>query len=183
MIKKIFLFFFLFSISVFSQSLTYQIDKKKSRVEWKAKKFVFFFHYGTIQLEEGFINLQNNQITSGKFVLDMTTINILDLKGEDKADLEAHFQEENFFHVKKYPKAIFTLLSSKKIKDNLFEIEGKLNIKNKASNIKFEAEINDDFTIAKAKFKINKNKWDIAKNIPIISKKIEFTLNIKVKKG
>ena len=55
------------------------------------------------------INLKNDVLSSGKFVVDMTTIDCEDLSGSSKTNLESHLKSDDFFSVNKYAEAILTI--------------------------------------------------------------------------
>ena len=73
-----------------------QINTQASNIAWKGKK-VLGSHSGTIDLKEGKLTLENDEIIGGEFVMDMTTITVTDLKGDDKAGLEGHLNSDDFF--------------------------------------------------------------------------------------
>ena len=59
------------------------VKTEESTITWKAYK-VTGSHEGTINLASGNLEFDNNTLTGGAFVVDMTTINTTDLEGEYK---------------------------------------------------------------------------------------------------
>ena len=57
------------------------VNVKDSKVTWKGYK-VTGEHEGTINLKSGTLMFDGDNLTGGKFVMDMTSINTTDLEGE-----------------------------------------------------------------------------------------------------
>ena len=77
--KTLFISALMIAVSAFTlnaQSLS--ADVKNSNLKWHAKK-VTGEHYGNINLKSGSMEMKNNQIAAGKFVIDMTSITNNDL--------------------------------------------------------------------------------------------------------
>ena len=75
-----------------------------SKVVWKGYK-VTGSHEGTISIKSGSLVFDNEKLTGGEFVMDMTTIGATDLEGEYKGKLDGHLKSDDFFGVEKYPTA------------------------------------------------------------------------------
>ena len=96
-----------------AESTTYVVDTKTSVIEWIGSKPAGK-HNGTINLKSGEVAVKNDSIQSGKFVIDMNSIVVTDLKaGDGKEDLEAHLKgtgdkegEDHFFNVGKFPEGM-----------------------------------------------------------------------------
>lgn len=148
-------------------SVEYKVDTENSQIEWAGGKIAGGGHTGTIALEQGVIVVENNQITIGKFVIDMNTIASTDLTDETrKADLEAHLKgtaegkEDDFFNVTEFPTATFEIDSIKE--DST--IVGNLTMKGKTNAIEFPATItvtDNEVTISSAEFDIDRTKWGV----------------------
>ena len=89
-------------VAVFTLSFT-TINKDKkviktdvSKVVWKGYK-VTGSHEGTIAIQSGSLIFEDDKLTSGEFVIDMTTINTTDLEGEAKGKLEGPDGTLRFF--------------------------------------------------------------------------------------
>lgn len=75
-------------------------------------------HNGTIVIKDGQVEMENGKITSGKFVVDMTTITPLDdnyqpEEGKSKEKLVGHLSSDDFFSIEEFPEAIFVINDSK----------------------------------------------------------------------
>lgn len=62
-----------------------------ARIVWEAAKPTGN-HNGTINTSGGQIFIKDGKISGGNFTIDMTSITVLDLEGDDKASLEAHLK-------------------------------------------------------------------------------------------
>jgi len=149
----------LVSVSFFAQSnSTYTIDKVNSIIHWKGFK-PLGSQAGTIKLLSGSINIENNQITGGKFVADMTTLK--DNNGSER--LENHLKSIDFFDTEKYPTSSFTIKNIRNSKDGTFLI-GDLNIKNTIKEVAIPATIvisSNTIKISTKTIKINRAEFNI----------------------
>jgi len=119
----------------------FQIQQASSTVNWTGKK-VLGLHTGSINIANGFIEIENNNILGGEIQIDMTSIVITDI--EDKKtnqDFLAHLLNDDFFSVDKFKIAKITINSSSKIETNKFKIDGNLNIKDISHPISFISSI------------------------------------------
>lgn len=117
---------------------TYEVNPSKSVLKWTGKK-VTGEHYGNIKLKEGSLEVKNNKIVNGKFVINMASITNDDLQGEWKDKLIGHLKSDDFFSVEKYPEAILVVTESSKFKNGKAEVKGNLTIKGITQPIEFEA--------------------------------------------
>lgn len=145
------------------------VDTKKSSVKWIAEK-VAGSHDGTVKIKEGSLSLDNNVITSGNIVMDMTSITVDDIEDKDtNAKLIGHLKSEDFFSVSSHATSTFTLKNftpKKGENGNNYEISGTLNIKGITNDISFPAKINisNDVVTAAADLTFDRTKWDIRYN-------------------
>ena len=136
----------------------YVIDTENSIVEWIGTKTTGS-HDGTIQIEKGVIlKNKNGDIVSGKFMMNMNSIECTDLSGKKKESIEGHLKDEDFFNTIEHPSASFSILEV-----GPKEISGTLTIKgishpisfeyNKLNDYQYEAEIVVDRTLFDIKYK------------------------------
>jgi len=92
-----------------------------SEVEGRFKKFT-----GTIESPSGDFN--NAQVS---FSVDVTTISTDD----DMRD--GHLKSDDFFNAEKYPQMTFKSTSFKKVKNNIYTLEGNLTIRDVTKKVKF----------------------------------------------
>lgn len=134
-----------------------KINIKESQIEWKGKK-VLGSHNGTIQLKEGYLEMDGDKLVSGMFVVDMTTINVTDLTGEDKGKLEGHLKSDDFFGIANHPTSTLVFTSAKKNGD-VYVVSGDLTIKETTEPITFDLNITD--SMATTNLKIDRTKFGV----------------------
>ncbi len=170
-----------------------EVDIETSVVEWIGSK-PMDSHNGILKLSHGVLTLENEKIKGGNFVIDMNSINCLDLKsGNGKERLEGHLKDSDFFDVEKFPIAKFTITQVKE-KNEKVEITGDLTIKDKTKSITFSAMfkqtetgyslVSDKFIINRLDFGVTyKSKTVFAKlKDKFINDEIEFVVKLNVKK-
>ncbi|MBN1118880.1 MAG: YceI family protein [Bacteroidales bacterium] len=142
--------------SISAQEFT--VDPEKSSLEWKGKK-VGGEHYGNISLKEGNFVVKDNNIASGKFVIDMTTITNSDLEGEWNEKLVGHLKSDDFFGVEKYPTSELVIKKSSTFSNNEAKVSGDLTIKGKTHPIEFT--VKRDGENYSAKITVDRSKYDV----------------------
>tara|TARA_B100000497_G_C7679523_1_gene411000 strand:- start:323 stop:952 length:630 start_codon:yes stop_codon:yes gene_type:complete len=142
------------------KSINKDIDISKSSVNWLGKK-VTGSHEGNISIIEGHLHFEDNTFTGGNIVIDMSSIECTDLVGEPKQNIEGHLSSDDFFGVKKYPKATLEITNADKIKysKNKYKVTAILEIKSIKNNIEFEAVI--DNGSAKVDLVIDRTKYNV----------------------
>ena len=117
----------------------YNIENETSYITWTGREVSTSFHYGTIDLTSGQFELSEGLISSGEFVVDMTTIKNQDLPSESAQNrLENHLKSDDFFTVEAYPTAKISISKSEKISEAKWLVLGDLTIKNFTHPIEFE---------------------------------------------
>jgi len=146
---------------------TVKINTNESIVKWEGKK-VTGRHNGTINILKGEIHLDGDKVSGGNFEIDMNTISIFDLKGEDSLKLSNHLKSDDFFSVAKNPVSKFEItelipLNNPEKPDYNFSIKGNLTIKGITKGISFPAlvKVDDGTVTSKADFDIDRTQWDI----------------------
>jgi len=116
------------SIQSFSQKVT--ADPVKSKIHWTGKKIVGNSHNGELKLKSGVLELKNDQIIKGSFVVDMNSMTNLDLEDKDyNAKLIGHLKSDDFFSVEKFPTATFNVKKSTKFTNGKATVTGDITIK------------------------------------------------------
>ncbi len=182
-----------------AEAVTYNVDAANSKIEWSGSKPTGK-HTGTIAISDGTVAVKGDQLESGKFVIDMNSIVVTDLTGEEKQGLEAHLKgtgkpgaEDEFFNVKKYPTGNFEL--TKAVTENgKTNVEGNLTLKGVTKNVKFPATVavnGDTVTITSETFAINRTEWNVnygSKSVfdnlgdKFINDEIELKVSVTAKK-
>ncbi len=158
---------------------TLAVDLGTSTIHWEGTK-PGGAHTGTIKLKEGSFSVKGGNIESGKFVIDMNTIENTDMEGDMKASLEAHLkgtrsaeEQDDFFNVADYPTATFEIATLTPIEGDTtgltHSIKGNLTMKDTTYSVTFPTKISMDengLSAKSAKFKIDRTKWGITFKSP-----------------
>ena len=142
------------------------VDTKASKVEWTGKK-VAGQHTGTIALNGGNLDVNDDQITGGKFSIDMTSIACTDMEGEYADKLVGHLSSPDFFDVAKHSTATFVIdrveNHDKDAAGDNAAVTGNLTIKGISHAISFPAniQIKGGKVAAVADVRVDRTKYDI----------------------
>ncbi len=181
-----------------TEATKYKVDTDISLIDWLGTKPTGT-HEGNIKLESGVVKVSGDKIT-GTFLIDMTSINVTDLEGGQKAGLESHLKgtaegkEDHFFNVTKFPTAAFEITGIKEVDAKKF-MQGNLTIKGIKKNIEFPVTYTitgDNMELTSETFTIDRTIWGInfmsesivddIKN-GVISDDMELTISLKAKKA
>lgn len=135
-----------------------KIEVKDSNIEWEGEK-VTGSHEGTIELKDGYFTMENGELKGGEFVMDMTSITVTDLEGEDKGKLEGHLKSDDFFGVNNHPTAKLVITSVAKKSNGTYGVVADLTIKEKTNSITFDLDMDD--TSASTELTIDRSKYDV----------------------
>jgi len=147
----------------------YLVDAEKSVVEWSGRN-INNRHYGRIAISGGRVVMANGRPASGNFVIDMGTINNLDLQDDGwRGLLLTHLKSEDFFDCERYPTATFQLQGASAIAGATpgtanMEIAGTLTIKETGRSICFPAMVvpQEDGTLkAQAALDLDRTLWNV----------------------
>jgi polyisoprenoid-binding protein YceI len=147
----------LFLINVGAQNkLT--ADTTKTKLLWLGEK-VTGQHTGTINLQSGWLNWQDNKIVSGEFNIDMASLK----ETENNERLLGHLKSDDFFGVEKYPLAKLVIKSSTPFDKGTGVVSGTLTIKDVTNPIEFKATMQkkDDGTWFFANITVDRTKYKI----------------------
>ncbi|NDK54550.1 YceI family protein [Pontibacter fetidus] len=141
---------------------------EKSDLTWNGKK-VTGEHFGTIDLKSGNLVVNKDKVTGGKFVIDMNSIKVTDIKdAEYNGKLVGHLKSDDFFSVEKFPTATFEIKALAPIakaaagKPN-YKVNGLLTIKGITKPVQFPATITvkNGVATAKADVTVNRAQYDV----------------------
>jgi polyisoprenoid-binding protein YceI len=136
----------------------FKIVSTQSNIDWVGKK-VTGAHNGTIAVKEGELIVTDGKLAGGKFVIDTTSIKILDITDPaTNAQFAGHLASDDFFAIEKYPEASLEIAS---VTGN--HIVGELTIKGITHRIGFDAAIhvNSDQLTATGKLVIDRTKYEM----------------------
>ena len=134
----------------------FDIVTTQSNIEWVGRK-VTGAHNGTIAVKEGEIILNDGKLTGGRFVIDTTSIKILDITDPaTNAQFSGHLASDDFFSTEKYPEAALEITS---VSGN--HVEGNLTIKGITHPAGFDVavHVNGDHLTATGKLVIDRTKY------------------------
>jgi polyisoprenoid-binding protein YceI len=133
-------------------------DIEKTTLQWLGEK-VMGQHTGTINLKDGWLTWNNNQIVSGEFNIDMASLK----ESESNKMLEGHLKSDDFFGVEKFPTAKLLLTGSDSFDRGTAVVRGSLTIKGITNPIEFKAFVQkkDEGTWFFANIVIDRTKFNI----------------------
>lgn len=134
------------------------VDVEKSKVTWKAYK-VTGSHTGTVTLSSGALEFENDALSGGEFVVDMTSLISTDLEGEYKGKLEGHLKSDDFFSVANHPTAKLVFTNVKATGKNAYEVTGDLTIKGITKAITFDLSVYG--SKATGNLKVDRAQYDV----------------------
>ena len=146
----------------------YNADVEASKINWVGSK-VGGEHKGDIKLQSGEVAVKDGAVQNGTFVIDFNTINVTDLEGDYKTNLEAHLKGTNqesadhFFNVAQYPTGQFEIATVTTV-DTLTTVTGNLTVKGITKSVSFPANIvvtDSIVTLETAAFPINRTDFNI----------------------
>ena len=178
-----------------AQASKYQVVPSETIIEWVGAKPAGK-HNGILSVSEGSVTVDNGNLISGEFILDMNSITVLDLQGDEKGYLEGHLKgtakpedADHFFNVTKYPTGIFTLKSF-----DGTTVTGDLTIKGTTKMVSFPAQVSitdnevtltsKTFAINRVDFGINYGSKSVFDNLKdkFINDDIELLVKVKARK-
>ena len=127
----------------------FNIAAAQSNIEWVGRK-VTGAHNGSITIKNGELTLTDGQLTAGHFVVDTTSITILDITDPDtNAQFAGHLASDDFFSIDQYPESYFEI-----VKVNSNHVEGNLTIKGITHTVGFDMAVTVDHDTLNASGKI-----------------------------
>ena len=144
------------------------MDAKTSQIHWEGeKKIPGKGHKGTIQIKNGWVNLdQSKKLVGGIITIDMTSINVTDLSGKYKKKLTDHLNSDDFFDVQNHKEASFKITQVKTIKNNHYQVAGDLTIRGKTNKESFKIKIEQkgDRIIITGQIQFDRTKYGVSYN-------------------
>jgi polyisoprenoid-binding protein YceI len=139
----------------------FKIIAAQSNIDWTGRK-ITGAHNGTIAIREGTLVVNEGKLTAGKFVIDTTSIKILDVTDPaTNAQFAGHLASADFFATEQYPEAVFIITSAKQKENNIYIINGDLTIKSHTHPVAFDAAVNvsGDQLAATGKLVVDRTKY------------------------
>lgn len=136
----------------------YAVDSASSTLTWTGYKPTGS-HTGTILMQSGIIEMTNQYLKSGSFVVDMSTIKDAD----GSAKLEGHLKSADFFEIEVFPISKFEITKTNHL-DGITHVTGNLTIKNVTKEVTFDAnvEVVENTVVLTSKtFQVNRAEYNI----------------------
>ena len=141
---------------------TYTVNSTESILKWTG--FLLSNSYELwcyVNLKSGSVDVSNGKITSGEFVIDMTTISNKDVEGEkDSQKLDGHLKSDDFFAVEKHLEAKLVI---KKVNDS-GKATGDLTIRGITKEIQFDTKVEEasnNKVVATADIKVDRTEFKV----------------------
>jgi polyisoprenoid-binding protein YceI len=148
---------------------TLVLDTTASVIHWKGTKFFGLGkHEGDVRLQEGYVVLGGSNGISGRFVVNMRSIEVTDIPADDpipRNRLRNHLLDADFFDVERFPTANFTLHSGEELEDGRYRLRGALTMRGVTRTIIVEAAVSDwlgGLVRATSSFRINRHNWGVS---------------------
>ena len=150
-----------------SNGNTYNVSTDASTVNWTGTK-IGGSHTGTLGIKSGSINVENGNITGGKFTMDMNAIVNTDMEdATDRGKLEGHLKSPDFFDVAKFPTSSFEITKTTALTNDAEAnalIYGNLTIKGVTKQISFKAKTEatgNTISVKTAPFTIDRTEFNV----------------------
>jgi len=167
----------------------YNLDTENSSLAWKAQMSPDYGHNGTVELSEGSVTMTGDALDAGSFVIDMTSVKVLDLEGDKKTALEGHLTgtivdethpQNMFWNTPVYPTTTVELLS---YQEGELELKVKVLDKEMTATVPATIKTDGDKTMISGEFSLNFGDLGIPGFMPNpedgsqIGPNVDFTLN------
>ncbi len=151
-----------------TSQFNYALDTEKSIIEWTGAS-PNTAHQGSFEVTSQGIQVIDSMITAGSFTIPIASIENYDLAKVVKPVLIKHLKSEDFFNVKLYPEATFTITSVEPITsaaEGAIEganvlVTGDFSLIGATHPLTFPAKISfeDNAFSAEAIFKLDRTQW------------------------
>ena len=172
--------------SLQASDATYTINPDQSIIVWTGREVTTSKHFGNIYFASGQFEVKSGLISSGEFVVDMTTIDNQDLPEERRPRLEAHLKSDDFFSVESHPTALLSILSSESMSEGKWLVSGELTIKTFTHPVEFEMLNSNDgwkanLVFDRSKYEVKFRSGTFFENLgdKLIYDDIELAINLK----
>ncbi|QQS30846.1 MAG: YceI family protein [Sphingobacteriales bacterium] len=158
-----------------SGQAVWSVDVQQSNVLWVGTKPTGR-HNGSFNIKEGKAIVANGQLTGGNFIIDLSTITVLDegMNEDSRAKLTNHLKDADFFEISQFPTSQFDITTVQPIAEGqattqnnepapTHNITGNLTLKGITKSISFPATVSlsEAGLMAKANFNIDRSNWGI----------------------
>jgi polyisoprenoid-binding protein YceI len=141
----------------------FKVNSENSSIEWIGRK-VTGAHNGKIEVKEGNFTFENDQLLSGKFIINTRSITIIDIEdAETNAQFANHLASDDFFNSDQFPDAVFEITHSEPGDNNFHHVKGDLMIKGITHSIDATLHIvkKDSTAVVDTQIIIDRTKFNI----------------------
>lgn len=146
----------------------FAVNTANTKLMWEGKKKVTgSSHSGTLNVSNGSIAVEDGVIKGGSFTIDMNSLTNTDMEGKQKANLEGHLKNGDFFDVEKFPTATFQITKTTKLEGDAnanHMIYGNLTLKDVTKEIGFKADVDvsgKSLSVSTPTFNIDRTAWNV----------------------
>ena len=177
------------------QGQSFVVDTVDSRIKFTGHG-VGKNHVGVFKLAAGEVTVNGEQVTGGRFVIDIKSMELDDKESKFAEKLEPHLMSGDFFEAEKFGTATFEITKVEPYKPGSsdtsiveganFLVSGNFTLKDVTKNISFPARIDldNDKLKARGNFDIDRTQWkmnygnDKTLKDKFISEKVNIELNL-----
>lgn len=144
-----------------------KIDIERSLLYWKGTKAIGGNHQGTVRFSEGNFTFEKGAFKGGHFVVDMNSIECVDIKDkESNADLVGHLKSDDFFAVSGFPTAVVNIFDAELIEGNKYKCVAEVRIKDTQKKIEFNVDLHnrDSKNVIVGRLKLDRTEFGIVYN-------------------
>lgn len=141
----------------------FRVENAQSNIDWTGRK-VTGAHNGTIEIKSGEITTVGGLLKGGNFVIDTTSIKILDITDPGtNAQFAGHLFSDDFFSTERYPEATFVMTSVDHLTNANYRITGDLTIKGITHPVTFSANvlISNGIVTASGKIVVDRTDYEM----------------------
>ena len=144
--------------SIYAQDKSLNLET--SNIRWYGEEITGKQHYGDLKFSSGNIQIKNEVVTNGSFIVNMNSLTVEDLSGGGKKRLEGHLRSTAFFGVSDHPQASLSISSMVEIEGNSQILDGQLTIKGVTHPINFSLTLTPENN-ASAILVFDRSKYDV----------------------
>ncbi len=153
----------LLASSDMNKERVFSIDTSQTKVKWLGRK-VTGAHWGYVRVKQGELKFRGSDLVGGNFVMDMTSIDVGDIKKpENNKNLVDHLRSDDFFAVNTYKTATLKIKNARIGKGGAFDISADLTVKGITKPVFFQAMLDpfENGVKGLAKIKFNRTQYGV----------------------
>lgn len=168
--KTYFSILFMMITSIIWSQNTHTLSTENNTLTWQGKAALgSYAPEGTLKIKDAKIQVVNSKLQTLDIVVDMTSLY------QENTQLTGHLRSKDFFYVKKYKTAVFTLSEPIDITNTESILKGSMTIKETTNTeqIRASISINDQKISIQFNHIMDRTKYGINYNSPSIFKSLK----------